>query len=204
MILVHEFFRVEYEQCLSLLKHYDQRHDELVKFASGLSAAVPSALFAFRSVGANTVTYFWPCTALVAAVTCASLLSIFTALVQNRLYFTYVARQVNGIRGRMVADSGFDGNCMYTDSTMPAFSWLSTHTVLYIIVALQVGLFASVAMFASLRQSVILGVAILASSALGLSLSAGCIVVASRYLSARGAMCADEGVHGVSSKEFMG
>ena len=43
---MNDFLKTEYEQCLSLIKYYDERHHSLVKYASGLSSAFPSLLMA--------------------------------------------------------------------------------------------------------------------------------------------------------------
>lgn len=191
-----DFLRLEYEQCLALIKYYDERLNDLVKFASGLSAAVPSVVFAFNGLGGRGPSYFWQFVGFASTAAMLSLWSVFTALVQNRLYFTYAARQVNAIRRRMVIESGFENNRMYTDDSFPAFKWRSAHTVLYGFVCLQASLFLAVTVFALLQAGMLFGWAILISLASALLVGSFAIWRAATYLSNRGRLSADEGVHG--------
>jgi hypothetical protein len=139
-----EFLKLEYEQCLDLIKYYDERHHSLVKYCAGLSSAVPSLLLAIFQLGGQAAIHFWEFTALIAGVTSLGLLALFTVLVQTRLYFIYPVRQVNAIR-RVGLDSQtiFSNNQMYLDTEFNAFKWTSSHTLLNAFVALQIGAFVS-------------------------------------------------------------
>jgi hypothetical protein len=140
---MNEFIKLEYEQCMSLLKYYDERHQSFVKFAAGLSSGVPALLLAIFQLGHDANQYFWQFTALISLVTAIGLLSIFTVLVQLRLYFVYPVRQVNALRRYMLEHvaSDFHENQMYLDTNFSAFKWSSAHTLLNAFVALQIGLF---------------------------------------------------------------
>lgn len=147
---MNEFLKLEYEQCLSLIKYYDERHQALVRYCAGVSSAVPSLLLGFYQLGADVTPHFWSFTALVAGITTIGLLAIYTVLIQTRLYFVYPARQVNAIRKaalKEVADI-FDCNQMYTDIRFNAFKWSSSYSLLNIFVALQVGAFLGLTVFA--------------------------------------------------------
>jgi hypothetical protein len=147
-----DFVLLEYKQCIDLIKYYDQRQADLVKFISGLSAAVPSVFFAFAKLGNETLTYFWPFVAIVSTFTSVGIFSIFTALVQVRAYFTYAARQANSIRLTMTRHDPFFANRLWTNPDRPAFDWNSAHTVQFAFACVQGALFAGVAVFAALYE----------------------------------------------------
>ncbi len=146
---MNEFLKLEYEQCLSLIKYYDERHHSLVKYSSGLSSAVPSLLLAVYQLSGSAVNYFWQFTTIISVVTTIGLLSLFTVLIQNRLYFIYPARQVNSIRKNSLenlVEENFE-NQMYLNTTFNAFKWSSSQTLLNLFVAMQVSAFLGLSIF---------------------------------------------------------
>ena len=118
-----EFLKLEYEKCLELLKHYDERQLSLLKFTTGVSSSVISLVFGFHAISPAAQPYFWHFAAVLTGVTSLGLLAVFIAMVQNRLYFVYPARQVNAIRGAMLPkiQSEFSNNQMYVTPNVPAF-----------------------------------------------------------------------------------
>lgn len=152
---MNEFLRIEYEQCLSLLKYYDERHNSLVKYASGMSSAIPTLLLAIYQLGGNAVHYFWQFTLVISLVTTLGLLSIFTVLIQTRLYFIYPVRQVNSIRRQNLKELNEEGfeNQMYLSTSFSAFKWFSSHTLLNLFVAAQAGIFAGLSIYSYLKLS---------------------------------------------------
>ena len=144
-----DFLKVEYEQCLSLLTYYEDRHHSFVKFASIMSSAVPSLILAIYQLGGSAAGYFWEFVTVISVITAVGLLSVFTVLVQYRLYFVYPARQVNSIRKHCLEKMGNDQfeNQMYLNTSFSAFKWLSTHTLLNLFVSLQVGAFVGLSLF---------------------------------------------------------
>lgn len=147
---MNDFLKLEYERCMDLVKYYDERHHSLMRFAVSLSSAVPTLLLGIYGLGANIGTVFWNAAAVICLVTMFGLLSTLAAITQTRLYFIYPARQLNAIRGeslRTVAKS-FTDNQMYLDTTFNAFKWNSTHTIQQAMVAIQIGLFGGVFVFA--------------------------------------------------------
>ncbi|MCF6267010.1 MAG: hypothetical protein L3J57_10740 [Desulfuromusa sp.] len=179
---MNEFLKTEYEQCLSLIKYYDERHHALVKYASGLSGAIPSLLLAIYQLGDNTNQYFWQFTLIISFLTALGLLSIFTVLIQTRLYFIYPVRQVNSIRRyslKELNDSEFK-NQMYLNTSFNAFKWSSSHTLLNLFIAMQVGVFAGLSMYSymvskSIEECII-------STSLGLGLLTALILFGSSAL----------------------
>ena len=147
---MNEFIKTEYEQCLSLIKYYDERHHDLVKYATALSGAIPSLLLAIFQLGENTNQYFWQFTLIISLLTALGLLSIFTVLIQTRLYFIYPVRQVNSIRKYSLKElnEGAFENQMYLNTSFNAFKWTSSHTLLNLFIALQIGVFVGLSVYA--------------------------------------------------------
>jgi hypothetical protein len=147
--VMNDFLKAEYEQCYSLLKYYDERHQSLVKYATGMTSAVPTLLYMVFQIGDSTSQYFWHFTFIISILLSIGLLSIYTVLIQTRLYFIYPARQLNAIRKYCIDElnqQSFE-NQMYTSTTFNAFKLLSTQSMLNLFVALQAGIFASLSMF---------------------------------------------------------
>lgn len=192
-----EFIKIEYEQCLSLIKYYDERHQSLVKFCAGLSSAVPSLLLAIFQLGGDAVTHFWKFTALISGVTTIGLLAIFTVLIQTRLYFIYPARQVNAIRRvGLESQSEFSDNQMYLDTTFSAFKWFSSHTLLNAFVALQIGAFSALSVYSlyasSTRQICVISISV----GIGLFVAVLVFSAAAWYLYIKSKQHPDVSIHG--------
>lgn len=149
---MNEFLKTEYEQCLSLIKYYDERHDSHVKFASAMSSAIPSLLLAIYQLSGDAAQYYWQFTLVISLLTTLGLLSIFTVLVQTRLYFIYPVRQVNSIRRHSLKELNeqeFE-NQMYLSTSFSAFKWRSSHTLLNVFIAAQAGVFGGLSTYSYL------------------------------------------------------
>lgn len=148
---MNKFAELEYTQCLSLLKYYDEKHTSYVKFATAISTGMPTIFFGLQKNGGFDQPTYLQMTAVLSFIICVSLVVIYTALIQNRLYFIYPVRQVNAIR-----KSAFDEwpipsfeNQMYTDVNFSAFKLLSTQTLTNALVAIQVSIFAGLGTYCS-------------------------------------------------------
>jgi hypothetical protein len=179
--MVDEFLKLEYQQSLDLVKHYDNRQLELLKVASALTAVIPTLVLTFYNLGAPVRERVWDFAGGIALATVLSLLPLYAALVETRLYFVFPARQLNAIRGHLLPEDFKDLNCMYDDPKYPlAFRVMSTQTLMYIFVALQTGLFAAVALYGLLDIPV--DTAVTWAGLLSLAM----VVAAAGYLRARG------------------
>lgn len=195
---MNEFLKLEYEKCMDLVKYYDERHHSLMKFAVGLSTGVPTLLLGIFGLGSNIASVFWDVAAFICLVTMVGLLSIQAAITQTRLYFVYPARQLNAIRReslRTVAKD-FADNQMYLDTTFNAFKWNSSQTIQQAIVALQVGLFAGLALFAWNAVSTNRASNIITSSIVALLTAVLVFLVSARYLTQKSSFHPDKAVHG--------
>jgi hypothetical protein len=91
MPMMDEFLKLEYEQCLSLVQYYDEKHLSLMKFAGGLGSAVAGVFFGFHELLGEQAPPNWPLAALLSGFAFLGLLAIYMAMVQNRVYFVDLA-----------------------------------------------------------------------------------------------------------------
>lgn len=147
---MNEFLKIEYEQCMALVKYYDERHYTLVKFATGLSSGVPTLLLGFYGLSNQITSVLWDAAIFVFVVTMIGLVALLAAITQTRLYFIYPARQLNAIRAEFLRAEAedFTNNQMYLDTSFNAFKWSSSHTIQQAMIALQIGMFAGLSVFA--------------------------------------------------------
>lgn len=194
---MEEFLKSEYEQCLSLIKYYDERHQSLVKYASGLSGAVPSLLLAIFQLGTVVESNFWIFTFVISLVVTFGLLAIFTVLIQTRLYFIYPVRQVNSIRRyelEKMQDTNFE-NQMYLNTTFSAFKWMSSQTLLNFFVSIQVGIFAGLTTYAYYSLGEPINCIITTSVTVGVLISFMLFTVSALYLHKNSKYHPDKSIH---------
>lgn len=195
---MENFEKVEYEQCLSLMKYYDERHLSLVKFAAGISSAVPSVILAFYKLGDAAKGDYWNFVAFLSIVTALSLLVVYLGMIQNRLYFIYPVRQVNAIRKAQFQNESppsFE-NQMYTHVDFSAFKWRSSHTLMNAFVSLQVSIFFGLAVFSIYLKKSTAGCAVIVALVTILVFSTLTFSLSSLYLYRQSKFHPDRSVHG--------
>lgn len=194
--MANEYLTREYELCFEQLRFYDQRHENILMYTFSLTAAVATAQFAiYKLLNGATVIFFKFAATLSGLVFIATLL-LFMALLQNRLYFVYMARQLNAIRGYMMETeaSGFRNNQLYTAFDFPALKPFSVHTYTLIGVALISSIFGGGCAYAvgpALGHVGCLAIGVGTGIVLLVAESAGGI----RYLLNAGKRPADEVIH---------
>lgn len=194
--MAQDYLMKEYELCFEQLRFYDERHENILKYMFSLTAAVATAQFAVYQYLHGATVGFFGFEALLSALVFIATLLLFMALVQNRLYFVYVARQLNAIRGYLmeVEAAGFKNNQMYTSFDFPALKPFSVHTFTLIGAALISSLFAGISAYSispalggemcGARGVITFIVVFVAEAGVGIW-----------YLSAFGRKTADRGVH---------
>ena len=192
-----EFLKTEYEQCLSLVKFYDERHISLLKFTVVIGSGVVSIILGVHRFSGDPSETDWRFISLLTGVTTLTLLTIFLAMIQNRLYFVYPARQVNAIRKAMMErlKPDFQDNQMYTSTTFSAFKWLSSQTLMNAFVAILIGVFAGLSYFSLVVNHVGSPERVVSSVALAGVSAFSLLIVSGLYLSAMSAKPADESIH---------
>jgi len=126
----HEYLLKEYELCFEQLRFYDKRHESILKYTFSLTSAVATAQFAIYKLLNGVPSTFFRCSLFLSGLVFVSTLLLLLEMLQNRLYFVYVARQLNAIRGYLMhaAAGGFNSNQMYTSTNFPALKLFSVHT----------------------------------------------------------------------------
>lgn len=197
----NEYLQKEYELCFAQLRFYDERHESILKYTFSLTSAVATAQFAAYQFLHGPTRSFFALLAVLSGLVFIATLLLFMALLQNRLYFVYVARQLNAIRGYLmeVEAVGFKNNQMYTSTNFPALKPFSVHTFSLLGVALISSLFAGASAYAigpALGGMECIATALAVFAAIFICEAAGGM----KYLSASGRKSADEAVH-LSAKQ---
>lgn len=128
--MTNQFLHKEYELCFGQLRFYDERQNSLLKFFFSFVSAIAAAQLAiykmFNSLTEDFLLFF---TFLSLIVLVCSIL-VFLSMVQNRLYFVFMARQINALRGHMLKEeaSEFTENQLYTRTDFSAIKPFSVHT----------------------------------------------------------------------------
>lgn len=126
-----EFLLKEYELCFQQLRFYDERHSDTLRYLFGLASAVATALLAvYKAIGGSGLG-FYTYQALLSGVVFVAASLLFVSMLQNRIYFVKVARQINAIRKYMLATEApkFRDNQLYTSTEMRALQGSSTQVV---------------------------------------------------------------------------
>ncbi len=194
--MAHEYLLKEYDLCFEQLRFYDERHESLLKYMLSLASAAATAQFGiYKLFQSTTVAFFW-CLVLLSGLVFVSTLLLGMAMLQNRLYFVFVARQINAIRGYLmrVAAGGFRNNQMYTSTDFPALKPFSVHTFQLLGAAVISSLFAAITTYAlpaalgrkpCIATGVVIGLLILVAE----------VASGMGYLAVHGRKTADEAVH---------
>jgi hypothetical protein len=142
--MANEYLMKEYELCFEQLRFYDTRQESLIKYLCSLTSAVATAQFAVYQLLHGATTQFLGWEGILSGLVFIGTALLFLAMLQNRLYFVFVARQLNAIRGYLmkVAAEGFEKNQMYTSTNFPALKPLSVHTFQLLGATLVSSLFA--------------------------------------------------------------
>lgn len=200
---MNDFLKVEYEQCLSLIKHYDDRQMAYMKFASGLSSSVISIIFAFHKLKNGTTVIDWGFISIISLVTSLSLLSLLLAMIQNRLYFVYPARQVNALRNTFllqVADE-FKENQMYTSTKISAFKWFSAQSFMVLFVIVQIGIYVGLLHYSFIFATTNEAPCLLWSIIISILFTVILYAILRTYLVVKSKQSADESVHSYKTGE---
>jgi hypothetical protein len=144
-IMGNEYLLKEYELCFEQLRFYDKRQNDLSRYLFTLASAVATAQFTVFKFPQSATTPFYALQAVLSFVVFVATLLLYVAMLQNRLYFVFMARQINALRGYlMVSDApDFKGNQLYTSVDFPAFRMRSLHAAHFIGTSVISSVFAS-------------------------------------------------------------
>lgn len=194
--MTNDFLHKEYELCFEQLRFYDDRQTNLLKFLFTLTSAIAAAQFALYKLFNSPTREFFLCLAFLSVVVFTASLLIFLSMIQNRIYFVFMARQINAIRGHLLKNeaSEFTENQLYTRTDFSAVKPFSVHTYQLIGTAFITALFGSSTTYACCRlgdSKVSCFYIFLVFTLLFLGLS----ISGYYFLKTQGAKSADEAVH---------
>lgn len=190
------FLHKEYELCFGQLRFYDERQTNLLKYLFTLTSTIAAAQFALYKVFNSTTHEFFLCLAFLSIVVLTGSFLIYLSMLQNRLYFVFMARQINAIRGHLMKHEApmFTENQLYTKTDFSAIKPFSVHTYKLVGAAFITALFAGSSTYAILQLvgyiSIWYSVVIISASVFF-----GIAIGGYFYLKIQGAKSADEAVH---------
>ena len=191
-----EFLLKEYECCYEQLRFYDTRSSGLLKYLFSLTSAVAAAQFAVYKLTESMSQGFFSCHAFLSMVVFVATALLYGAMLQNRLYFVYTAKQLNAIRRYLLTQTpNFKDNQLYTSTHFPAFKPRSVHTFQLIGAAFISSLFAASFVYsipAAVGGKTRVGAGVVAF----VVVLAGEILSAALYLGSIKSKTADEVIHG--------
>ncbi|MCK5509759.1 MAG: hypothetical protein KAI50_14690 [Desulfobacterales bacterium] len=194
----NQFLIKEYELCFEQLRFYDTRSGNLLKFLFTLTTSVATAQFAIYKLNQTIDERFYILQTFLSTIVLIASILLFLSMLQNRLYFVYIARQINAIRGFLlkVDSSEFKSNQLYTSTNFPALKPFSVHTFHLLGSAMLCGLYAG---------SLAYGINSISNNPDNKQVWALCVFIATSillsiigavYLSKTGSKEADEAIHG--------
>jgi len=153
----NQFLLKEYEFCFEQLRFYDNRQENLLKYLFTLTTSVATAQFAIYKLIHTTDSRFFIFQSFLSVIVFIASTLLFLSMLQNRLYFVFVAKQINAIRGFFLStdSADFKNNQLYTSTSFSALKVFSVHTFQMLGAAMLCGLYAGSFSYglASLSQS---------------------------------------------------
>lgn len=127
-----KFLYKEYEECFKQLRFYDERQSNFIKYVTTISSLTGTILLGFMKYFEDDMSLFLIFQSIISFIVFICLIFILLSMIQNRLYFTFVARQINAIRKYLLENesSTFKDNQMYLSTDFSAFKLLSVQTLM--------------------------------------------------------------------------
>ena len=194
--MANDFLHKEYDQCFQQLRFYDERQFHLLTYLCTLTSAVASAIFVLYQLLAKESYAFYAALMVLGLIVFVACVLLFLAMLQNRLYFVFTARQINAIRSHCLKHESpeFTDNQMYTSTNFPAAKPLSVHTMGLVGTAVLVSLYASAVAFGASQLMTGTGNVAIAVGALVATLLV-CSFGGFDYLKSQSEKAADRAIH---------
>ncbi len=148
-----DFLLKEYDLCFAQLRFYDTRQEELLKYLFTLTSATAAAQFAVLQFLSKPCTMFFAAQGFLFSVVFIASVLLYLMMLQNRLYFVFIARQINAIRKHMLKTEApvFTDNQLYTSTSFSAFKLSSVHSMQMLGAAAISALFSAVSTYGVLH-----------------------------------------------------
>ncbi len=126
------FLYKEYEECFTQLRFYDERQMGLVNFVLTLSSTAATLVFGFYKIFEKDISKFLLAQNILSLIIYISTTVIIAGMIQNRIYFTICAKQINAIRKYMLKTEvpDFKENQMYVSTNFRVFKFFSVQTLM--------------------------------------------------------------------------
>ncbi len=190
------FLYKEYELNYEQLRFYDSRQENTFLYLFTLTSSVATAIFAIYKFFLSATPGFYKCHLFLSTIVFVATVLLYAAMIQNRLYFVFTARQLNAIRAYLlkVETPEFQDNQLYTSTNFPAVKLSSIHTIQLFGAALISSFFAASSMYAlfpTMNLNPSIGWTIFIFVVIALIE----IIGGFKYLEAHGRKTADEAIH---------
>lgn len=181
------------------MRAYDERQERLVKFQvtlSSITGTIMLSLLKLQLFEGNMI-FFLKLFFVVSIISFVCGLVIFGAMVQNRLYFVYSARQINAIRKYLLRKeaSDFKDNQMYLSKDFSAFKLFSIQTFMLLGVSFVSSTFLAFGLYSRCllvnKPLPLWGLSLLIIVAMFVQM-----LFAATYLLIQGSKHADKAIHG--------
>ncbi len=194
----NKFLLKEYEMCYEQLRFYDSRNSSLLRYLFTLTSAVATAQFAIYKINKSFDDFFFVCQAFLSVVVLIASILLYMMMLQNRLYFVFIARQINAIRKFLLENSSpeFTENQLYTSTNFPALKPRSVHTFQLIGASSLCGLYSGSFIFSIVNSTQICNSSLLISTIVSLVVTLVFSLGGAGYLSKMGNKSADKAIHG--------
>jgi hypothetical protein len=195
--MTNEFLYKEYELSYEQLRYYDDRHTNMMKYMFTLTSSVATAQFAIYKFTQGFTQGFFAFQAFLSAVVFIATVLLYLAMLRNRLYFVYMVRQINAIRGYFLETEAkqFQYNQLYTSTDFPALKIFSVHTFQMLGASILSSLFAGILAY-SISPALDKNSSLLASCIVFAIVVIVEVVGGVVYLSSIKGKSADQAIHG--------
>lgn len=119
-----EFLRVDFGQSYQQMRHYEQQHINICKFAFFVYTSITGAAIGLYKFGIKNDVDLQGLASVIVVIGLSIGLLLFWITLRNRVYFVRVTRYINDIRKIFLKNKpmGFENESrMYTDNRRPAF-----------------------------------------------------------------------------------
>lgn len=132
----NDFLQKEYEECFKQLRFYDDRHFNLLKYVITLAIFYGIIISAIFGLYQQNLELFFQIQGILSFILVISIFLISMAMIQNRLYFIYPAKQLNEIRRKLTKGIDDFKNQMYTKTNFSSFKIFSSQTIMIVLIYL--------------------------------------------------------------------
>jgi hypothetical protein len=122
------FLLKEYELCYEQLRYYDTRHSSTLKYLIALTSSMATAMFAIYKLFGVLNNTFYIVLSLLSFVVFIGSIILYLLMLQNRVYFVLIAKQINSLRRYFCDQCPSFENQLWVSTTISPFKLFSVHS----------------------------------------------------------------------------